>query len=337
MVVLFLIAACSKDSGLAPVDKDLEFLAETTGNNLSFPVVWSSATQKLTLRGSFGDEYEKWDGATALVGTTVVWLQKDPLNEWQASTFEPTDEAHPDWVDWGDNLESKPWPNKSIVRTEVSFRATDDILDTLIYTHLPGNKVTTRKYVMLHVSGQGTDEVWGATQDFTDADTAMVYTNKGRLVIQRLAETFEEVEQFENDPENLYGYQWDLASGKWLLAETPKVQAPYTAEINVQGKIVFGYNWNMKKATYLPGIYRITFYTLPGSNFTLRHAQPLVSMEAEESEGGDGGRVTVDGVLNITYIDVKIIAASGSGGGGGGGGGNGGGGNGGGGGPGGPH
>jgi hypothetical protein len=340
MVVILLAVACTKDE-IVPGDKPIQFFAEsTTGNNLSFPVVWADATQFLPLRGTFGAP--QWDGQSVQVGDTWVWVQKDPLNTWQASTFIPTNgfDATPEWVDWGDNLESKPWTNKSIVRTEVSFRATD-VLDPVMHTHLPGGALTPERFEMLHVSGQGTDEVWGATKDLLLADTAMVYTNKAYVVIQRLAGNFAEVEAFEGDTEaHPYGYYWNPGSGsnpmddRWTLAEAPKVQSPYSAEINVQGKVVFGYNWNMKKGSYLPGIYRITFYTLPTAKFSLRHAAHLVS--GENDSGNEGGRVTVDGGLNITYIDVKITATTG-GGGGGGGGGNGGGGGGGGNGPGGPH
>ncbi|MBK7408536.1 MAG: hypothetical protein IPJ40_11035 [Saprospirales bacterium] len=264
-----------------------------------------------------------FEGASVFVGGTEVWIQKDAANEWQASTFVPIggNDATPEWVDWGDNLESKSWTNKSIVRTEVSFRATDvltPVSEQPIYQHIPGGNPA--RFEMVHVSGQGIDEVWGTTSNPILADTAMVYTNKAYVVIQRLASDFGDVEQFEADVEtHPYGYYWNFGNAanpmddRWMLAENPKVQTAYSAEINVQGKVVFGYNWNMKKATYSPGIYRITFYTLPTSKFSLRHAAHLQS--GENDSGNEGGRVTVDGQLNITYIDVKITDKAAGGGG----------------------
>lgn len=96
----------------------------------------------------------------------------------------------------------------------------------------------------------------------------------------------------------------------------------YSAEINVSGKVIYGYNWNVRKTGDGPGIYRLTFSldTNPVTcntffdEFTqvkpLGEESGVVSIMAEP----EGGQASVSSGSNITYIDVEIIEASGRGG-----------------------
>ena len=109
----------------------------------------------------------------------------------------------------------------------------------------------------------------------------------------------------------------------------------YSAEINVKGKVIYGYTWDVNKLhddTVVPpytnpsaaGDYRITF-SLDGTNcpvtlntFFDAYTQIVVPLEEavvlEEGEEPGGGAVAhTDAVNNLTYIDVRILAKGGGG------------------------
>ena len=74
-------------------------------------------------------------------------VQKDALNDWQASNYIPTEMVVVNGIDWGDNLESVPWYINSRVRIET-------VLYDVVQTPLT-------EYTMLHTAGWGIDEQWG--------------------------------------------------------------------------------------------------------------------------------------------------------------------------------
>lgn len=117
----------------------------------------------------------------------------------------------------------------------------------------------------------------------------------------------------------------------------------YSAEINVKGKIIYGYTWNVRTLndnTPVPpaiiptpaGDYRITFsfdnnvVGLPLNTFFTPSTQIVVPLEtevltevlaAEADDSGDegGGTAILDFTNNLTYIDVRILERGGGGGG----------------------
>jgi len=106
----------------------------------------------------------------------------------------------------------------------------------------------------------------------------------------------------------------------------------YSAEINVKGRIIYGYTWNVRKINEGAGDYRITFSfdeicgtTSLNTFFKDGTTQIMVPLEeeleiaaAEEGEEpGGGATAELRTDLNLTYIDVRIIERSGGGGGGG--------------------
>ena len=114
----------------------------------------------------------------------------------------------------------------------------------------------------------------------------------------------------------------------------------YNAEINVKGRIIYGYTWNVRNLNdaivnggTAAGDYRITFSfdafcgtTTLNTYFIEGVTEILVPLEeeltaaalAEESESTEGGAIPeLDYANNLTYIDVRILERSGGGGGGG--------------------
>lgn len=211
-----------------------------------------------------------------------AYLQKDSLNTWQAWNGLAADAGVAnalggvdiDWIDWGDNLESVDWYTRSQVRTEVVLFK--DILEPL---------PPLLEYEMRHTSGWGIDEVHGIATDLTPAvytgpgTKATVYSPCARLMIQKML--------VPRENEALADLVWVPGTG-WTEPENYEpnlINEPifnkavheagdgpdyYSAEINVKGRIIYGYTWNVRTmnddtplaGTEIPtpaGDYRITF------------------------------------------------------------------------------
>jgi hypothetical protein len=187
-----------------------------------------------------------------------AYIQKDPLNTWQADSDDWSGApVNVDWIDWGDNLESVDWYTRSQVRTEV-----------VLFQDNP-NEGPWLEYEMRHTDGWGINEVHGLAADLTTGDPqlgpgdqATVYSPCARLTIQKLL-----VERDDVDLENLV-WVWDPEVGEpyWTESETyegdPLINDPifnmavheaqdgpgyYNAEINVKGRIIYGYTWSVRK------------------------------------------------------------------------------------------
>jgi hypothetical protein len=302
---------------------------ETAGNNLSFPVIWSDGAAK-ALRGEFG--LPMFAGEVLVDEEGTWYLQQDEFNAWQAESFDAAVSGVPitvDVVDWGDNLEAKDWTTNSVVRVE-----------TVLYQDISTSPMLG--FTMKHLWGEGVDEMWGTNTVEYDSLEATVYSGCARLTIQKLdGEPDERDLAWIPDAglwEGLHAQEPDFIGGAWEGGDGPGY---YSAEINIPGKVIYGYNWRVKQLHADPddtaGDYRLTFSLNPFcledagvalNTFFDAETQILVSEEEEvvtEAEDGDedgetgGGVAVVDVDNNLTYIDVHIVEATGSGGGGGGG------------------
>lgn len=287
---------------------------DSAGNNLALPVIWSDGVTK-ALRGTYGAP--SFLGESFTDGLGVTWyLQQDPLNEWQAETFDGKYSAvHVDWIDWGDNLEAKAWYSTSVVRVE-----------TVLYQDLD---VPLVGFEMGYLWGEGTSEMWGTTGNTYNSDQATVYSGCARMTIQKLTKD-------PTDP--TFFVAWNPVTGAWTgdigdalfnkavweAVEGSESPTSYSAEINIPGKVIYGYNWNLRKVGDGAGFYRLTF-SLDGTNcpiilntfFTEGTTQILLPVEEEvlaEAEEPGGGVAVIDYANNLTYIDVEILARSGKGG-----------------------
>jgi len=281
-----------------------------------------------------------------------AYLQKDQGNTWQASAVEALAPVNVDLIDWGDNLESVDWYTRSQVRTEVVLfeSATEGDAEAYGFPLL--------EYGMRHTSGWGITEVHGVAASLsetpvaeviTDNSQATVYSPCARFTIQKLL--------VDRGDAELADLEWVPGAG-WTeseLAEEPLINDPifnmavheasdgpgyYNAEINVKGRIIFGYTWNVRRLNDMTGgtaagDYRLTFsfdeacggYTL-NTYFTDGITEIMVPLEeellvaaAEEGEEpGGGGTSYLDFENNLTYMDISIHERGGGGGGGGGGG-----------------
>lgn len=93
----------------------------------------------------------------------------------------------------------------------------------------------------------------------------------------------------------------------------------YNAEINIKGKLIYGYTWDVKKTNNGAGTYRITFsFDAMGPATTLNtffdgNTQILLPEEIVEGiviaaeDESKGGTAYIDTANNLTYIDVVIL------------------------------
>lgn len=273
-----------------------------------------------------------------------AFLQQDSGNVWTADammwgTIPNVTETvlAVDLIDWGDNLESQDWTTTSKVRTEV-----------VLYKTLPSS-AAMNGYQMLHIVGRGVNEMHGLsvlqetadTAGTTDAERAVgdsttqpiIYTNHARLTIQKL--NFD-----RNDGSQASLLRWGTIDGKpaWVSADADNndlglVDAPlfnetvyddatgpggYSAEINIKGRIVYGYTWSPAEGGAEQGDYRLTFSLdkPSGAEFDDQTAilgtpeEVAESLAAAEEPTVGGNPVVLHG-LDLTYIDIHLSAGGG--------------------------
>lgn len=302
---------------------------ETTAvNNLSFPVIWSCGVTK-PLPGTPG--VEKFLGDYTVIAGVNWYHQQDANNSWQAESLNyrinSTRRLPVSWVDWSDNLESKDWYVTSVVRVETVLYRDLGAPDTLGVSIAP---MTT--YPMAYLYGDGPTEMQGTNGFEFPGSQATIYTSCSRFTLQKIADTGELMLYWN-------GTAW---AGDSLLKtlfnkatyEGGDGRNAYSGEINVGGKLIYGYNWSVSRLARDNGItdpagrYRLTFSIDPGCtvtpNLTFSYPYTKILTLAPESaailaaEPGGGGKAVIDYNNQLTYIDVRILPRGGGGGGGGG-------------------
>jgi hypothetical protein len=272
-------------------------------------------------------------------GWIKAYPQKDPANTWQAASGTPAEFGVAeengtlivDRIDWGDNLESVDWYTRSQVRTEVVLFK--DLVTPVL------------DYEMRYISGWGIDEVHGLGVEpngepiLGEGMEATVYSNNARFTIQKL--------NVDRDDPLLNSLEWSPGQG-WTESGEDDLINPaifnsavyeggdgpgyYSAEINVKGRIIYGYTWNVGQLNEGAGYYRLTFSfdELTGTSSELNtffnedtsilvpEEETEVVMLAEESDDGGsspggGGVAKIDFANNLTYIDINILERSGGG------------------------
>lgn len=356
----------------------------TTGSNLSYPAnFWGTepalgtiGAYTLTGQFSYGCLKPETIGTTTYSNTSCVnsdgtaqtpqectsqtgkcygysieraYWQKDANNKWVAGYSGSGSNMLPvDFIDWGDNLESKTWPVQ-VLRVETNTFS-------LTPAYSPTNNPQLR-YQMWHVFGQGTNELWGVRT--TDSDTPIPYdynetlvdgttigwpygvnvTPTARLNISKL-ETLPSTCPTNADGTNhspFNNLSWDKANAQWTGAFY-RSDMLYGAELNIKGSYVYGYNWNLRNEPVpanvgKAGWWRLTFYTTDdsvnfsdwaapsGGNDTLSPPpEPNAAPPAENSQRMYVPQV--DKTNQLTYLDICITGgkaggAAGKGGGGG--------------------
>lgn len=246
---------------------------EGLGNNLSWPVIFANnkglggnviagpadfaatglrplasetgALSELHAKG-VGPFWYSGNVAESYLAASVFW-QKSP-NVWQAQWMARSAATTPVIVDWGDNLRSVKFAATSVVRVEHVLNASDG--------------TTMQGYTMdVVVNPSSPTEQQGiyddGNEDVTAPFTPTVFTDRARLKLQKL-----------DGPGGNVTYTYlDKAVFEGLGTDG---RGAYSAEINVGGKVLFGYVWNLKNVVMPPGVpkdgwWRITFALDTGS------------------------------------------------------------------------
>ena len=295
-----------------------------------------------------------------------IYWQKVLDNSWWADEDGIDGPAYVDHIDWGDALEARSWTALSQIRVETQPYSShipgfDPTLGTCADAATDDEADCRVGFQMWHVSGQGTTEQWGIRTDENsvsynyDSPFQIIMTDRALLNIAKMEPGTAECPQPGGGEE---GEVVALESGApvlttwtgsgWDGACTWR-DAPYSVELSVGGKYVYGYNWPMKSVNtesvcgagwFKTGWWRLTFYAPNGevvfddANAPIS-APPAVPAEVRElpreafntaiavPDEGESEALyvpVVDSTNNLSYIDLCIIAKDGGGGGGGGGG-----------------
>jgi len=314
LVMMLLVAICICVPGLLSAKKG----EESFGNNLSLPVIWAEG-KALDMRGVAMQatlDGPSWTDPE----TNVKWYyQQEELNYWQAESADGSGgPVNVSWIDWGDNLEAQIWTIRSIVRTEV-------VLFQDLATPMTG-------YEMAYLWGDGIEEVWATNGNQYDSNQATVFSWLARYTVQKL-----DVVPYTEDAEGVpvaalsnedLGLSWNTTTREWegpvgvtlynsAVWEAEGVDGKtlseiYSAELNVPGKVIYGWNWNVKRNNDGTGYYRITFSLDPqtGPDKTPVNCNTFFTDGTTQILPGNpgGGIPQIDYGNNLTYIDLKIIA-----------------------------
>lgn len=310
-----------------------------------------------------------------------IYWQKVTDNYWWAESEVGTPVTAA-YLDWGDALEAVSWNERSVVRVEtqpygsqlvdsngffIDFDPSEGDTCTGVaeFLNLDPLDACNIGFEMWHVAGQGTTEQWGVRVDDTDpylpyayeSPFRIIHTDTARLNLAKLvpeSATCPEPGGNPNDPPPVIETTWSPDTGwsgtcEWL-------DAPYTTELSITGKYVYGYNWRMKTVELesicqdqvwdKTGYWRLTFYTTNDAvvfgsgddngdgyddNPVLATTAPptvtaiptdlntsSVVILSEEEEDTDALYIPViDYENNLTYIDICITPKTQGGGGGG--------------------
>jgi hypothetical protein len=232
-----------------------------------------------TSTGFTADSYVACEAKCGSYPVERIYWQKNTANVWQGgfNSVAAPGKLPVEYIDWGDNLESKTWPVQ-VLRVETNT------FSTLPEVAAFGPNARTR-FDMWHVFGQGTNELWGVHATHSDPPAAYFYLNAenelnwpfgvnvsptARLNISKLEKgsSMCPATGTGKSQQTLYNPVWSIdpvtKTGHWAAVpfETDML---YGAELNIKGSYVYGYNWNLRSmntgSVDKPGWWRLTFYT----------------------------------------------------------------------------
>jgi hypothetical protein len=222
---------------------------------------------------------------------------------------------------------------------------------------------------MWHVSGQGTTEQWGVRADEHavsynyDSPFQIINTGTARLNLAKMGPNAAGCPTSGGGDEGDAAilavnsapgtFIWDNANKIWMGDGETDVctwqDLPYSVELSVGGKYVYGYNWRMREVSLSAcgegwlktGWWRLTFYTTDDAVVFDDATAPVTAPPAVPAEVRELPRLglfntaistaappvvsealyapVIDVANNLSYLDICIVAKAQGGGGGGGG------------------
>lgn len=255
----------------------LTFSEDTTlGNNLSFPVFAKDGmTISPIVETLFTTVY-------ATIDDVDWYAQKVEGNVWQADYNTEEASIFVDEIDWGDSLETVLHKKGSSVRLELTLY--EDLKDDV--TDVPMTAYT----MAVLANPSSPDEIQGTDTTTYDAIEATIVTDQGHMIVQYLGRKLP-----------TEGITWDTSEKLWedSTGAFESQAITFGPELNVGGKYIFGAAQGAWKPS-MAGWYRLTFYTDSNSEVKFMGAQIRKPSEYLHE-------ANVDGVNNLTYIDIEIV------------------------------
>jgi len=268
-----------------------------------------------------------------------IYKQKVPTQTWRSEVITPAEglpnPAEVGLIDWGDALESRTSAATSKVRVEA--------MPFFDIRGVNGARTLTG-IEMWHVSGTGVDEMWGARA--TDEAAPQPFPYETPYAIMNAGVTTLHLAKLSgpvtcptqpsvtgsspydgigsDNPDDVIAIWGGLEAGWGAGSTLFQDSEAYSAELNIQGKYVYGYNWDLKSydtgGVAKAGWWRLTFVA-NGLDFTnaTRVEVPIVppAVPSTEPPTEAEGRLYVPVVredVDLTFIDVCIASAKGGGG-----------------------
>ncbi len=224
------------------------------------------------------------DYSTVACTQGIAWYPQNTVSSWQATVIEGDDESVR--ADWGDNLIRQTWNTHNTIRIE-----------TVLEQDRPENMTA---YTMALLYGERTTEMQGTNTQTYNSTEATVYTPCAHLIIEKLSGT---------EPDGEHGEPLSPAAVDLATWESYGIDGPggFSAEVNVAGKLVYGYNLGIRDME-LPydkyGWWRVTFAldktaTVNGS--TVQCRTDISELAPEDLIGG-----TEDGESQTSYYQPQL-------------------------------
>jgi hypothetical protein len=233
------------------------------------------------------------------IGGVVYYPQKTASTwqaEWRNNAAGATLEAN---VDWGDALLSRSYTTSSIIRIETALQQDATIA---------GVTDTMTAYKMALLSGQGITELQGTDKSTYASATRNLFVINARLKIEKIG-TGGGPDTVIFDKAIYEGFGASEEGGSSGGSGGGSGGAPsasvYSAELNVGGSLVYGYNFRLSQVTGVPdkrGQYRITFSLDPeatvGTAKVPNHVKMVNKLDAGATLAPDGLSTSVIVTVN---------------------------------------
>lgn len=288
---------------------------EGYGNNLSFPLVFADSYGLTGLKisgawpgvGPFTTlptfdfntglrplstevltEFPFFQASSSVSIGGVVYYPQKTASTWQAEWRNNAAGATLETiVDWGDALLSRTYTTSSIVRIETALKQDATIA---------GVTDTMTAYKMALLSGQGITELQGTDKTTYASATRNVFAINGRLTIAKIAAGGgADTVIFDKAIYESLGESEEGGGGGGGGSGGAPTASSYTAEMNVGGSLVYGYNFRISQVTGIPnkaGQYRITFSLDPeatvGTVKVPNHVKMVNKLDAAATLAPDG-------------------------------------------------
>lgn len=209
-------------------------------------------------------------------------------------------------------LDALPTVGPPSVATGAAANVMVNWSDDIIYHQFPaGQKVRTE--VLLHVVAVDETGEYVVDADGTAQEICAVYTLTAHFKIEKMSAA----PDMGGVPVGEDLFNSCIHDGLW----TDGPSEEYSAEVNVEGLLLYGYNWDTRGQD--PGWYRLTFWievetdfctvnpytgaTISYPDVDIRFGDPA---DVDIDAGEIFGFVTVDAGSDLSYLDLQLIEKS---------------------------